>query len=93
MDPLPRGGAATRLWFLTEDVLGRQLVRDPFLDVSRGAQTTPRPLPEARLAAGPICGAAGASNPQETQRDYVRREHKLRIIESVLHGEAGVGQK
>lgn len=27
-----RGGAATRLWFLTEGVLGRQLARDPFLD-------------------------------------------------------------
>ena len=27
-----RGGAATRLWFLTEGVLGRQLVRDPFLE-------------------------------------------------------------
>ncbi|MEO8604465.1 MAG: helicase-related protein, partial [bacterium] len=27
-----RGGAATRLWFLTEGVLGRQLARDPFLE-------------------------------------------------------------
>ena len=27
-----RGGAATRLWFVTEGVLGRQLVRDPFLE-------------------------------------------------------------
>jgi ATP-dependent helicase HrpB len=27
-----RGGAATRLWFLTEGVLGRQLASDPFLD-------------------------------------------------------------
>jgi hypothetical protein len=27
-----RGGAATRLWFLTEGVLGRQLGRDPFLE-------------------------------------------------------------
>ena len=27
-----RGGAATRLWFVTEGVLGRQLARDPYLD-------------------------------------------------------------
>jgi len=27
-----RGGAATRLWFVTEGVLGRQLARDPFLE-------------------------------------------------------------
>jgi ATP-dependent RNA helicase HrpB len=27
-----RGGAATRLWFVTEGVLGRQLTRDPFLE-------------------------------------------------------------
>ena len=27
-----RGDARTRLWFLTEGVLGRQLVRDPFLE-------------------------------------------------------------
>ncbi|HVM95944.1 MAG TPA: DEAD/DEAH box helicase, partial [Candidatus Acidoferrales bacterium] len=27
-----RGGPATRLWFLTEGVLGRQLTRDPFLE-------------------------------------------------------------
>jgi ATP-dependent helicase HrpB len=27
-----RGGAATRLWFLTEGVLGRQLASDPFLE-------------------------------------------------------------
>jgi ATP-dependent helicase HrpB len=27
-----RGDAATRLWFVTEGVLGRQLARDPFLD-------------------------------------------------------------
>ena len=27
-----RGGPATRLWFLTEGVLGRQLVHDPFLE-------------------------------------------------------------
>src|SRR2546427_9132319 len=27
-----RGGAATRLWFVTEGGLGRQLVRDPFLE-------------------------------------------------------------
>jgi len=27
-----RGGAATRLWFATEGVLGRQLARDPFLE-------------------------------------------------------------
>ncbi len=27
-----RGDAATRLWFLTEGVLGRQLTRDPFLE-------------------------------------------------------------
>ena len=29
-----RGGAATRLWFLTEGVLGRQLARDPFLEAA-----------------------------------------------------------
>ena len=27
-----RGGPATRLWFLTEGVIGRQLVHDPFLE-------------------------------------------------------------
>ena len=27
-----RGGAATRLWFVTEGVFGRRLARDPFLD-------------------------------------------------------------
>jgi ATP-dependent helicase HrpB len=27
-----RGGAATRLWFVTEGVLGRQLARDPYLE-------------------------------------------------------------
>jgi len=27
-----RGGPATRLWFLTEGVFGRDLVRDPFLE-------------------------------------------------------------
>ena len=27
-----QGGAATRLWFLTEGVLGRQLARDPYLE-------------------------------------------------------------
>ncbi len=27
-----RGGAATRLWFVTEGILGRQLTRDPFLE-------------------------------------------------------------
>src|SRR5262249_11572552 len=27
-----RGGPATRLWFLTEGVLGRDLARDPFLE-------------------------------------------------------------
>ncbi len=27
-----KGGAATRLWFVTEGVLGRQLTRDPFLE-------------------------------------------------------------
>ena len=35
-----RGGAATRLWFLTEGVLGRQLGRDPFLEQAASSCST-----------------------------------------------------
>ena len=82
-----RGGRATRLWFVTEGVLGRQLTHDPFLESvgRRRARRVPRaPSAGRRRARGGARAAGDGASRSEAGRDVGdARDRRARRATSV----------